>query len=157
VRTLCLVGCCKRKLRHSAPARDLYGSTLFRLSRRWAELHADAWAVLSARHGVVEPDQVIEPCDTTIADRSPFGQPRLTTKGFGTWLYASVQAWRSRFATATEAPALVILAGRDRWQWLIGWRIAFSTPLGGLGIGERFRWLKQHTAECANGRKAAEA
>jgi hypothetical protein len=145
--TLCLVGCGKRKLRHAAPAKDLYCSALFHLSRKWAELHADAWAVQSARYGVVEPDKVIEPYDTTITDRSPFGRPRLTPKEIGTWLYASVQAWRSRFATATQAPALVILAGRDYWQWLIGRRVAFGTPLDGRGIGERLRWLKQHAAE----------
>jgi hypothetical protein len=146
VRTLCLVGCCKRKLSHAAPAKDLYCSTLFRLSRQWAERHADAWAILSARYGVVETETVIQPYDTTIADRSPFGQSPLTPKEFGPWLCASVQAWRSRFATPARGAALVILAGRDYWQGLVGHRLSFSTPLDGLNIGRRLRWLKQQTA-----------
>jgi hypothetical protein len=146
VTTLCLVGCSKRKLCHPAPANDLYRSTLFRLSRQWAELHADAWAILSARYGVVDPDAVIEPYDTTVADRTPFGMARLTPKEFGFWLYASVQAWRSRFATANQAPALVVLAGRDYWRWLVEHRLPLNTPLDGLGIGQRLHWLKEQIA-----------
>jgi hypothetical protein len=81
------------------PAKDLYRSALFRLSRAWAERYADAWAVLSAYHGVVEPDQVIEPYDATVADRRPFGGPRLSAPDFRRWLYAHVQRWRCRHVT----------------------------------------------------------
>ncbi len=142
---LCLVGCCKTKRRHRAPAKELYCSPLFRLCRAWAEQHADAWAILSAHYGVVRPDMEIEPYDTTIAQRRPFGQPPLSRKDFGNWLYSHVQAWRSRYATPTEGPRLVILAGKPYWACLVG-RLEFTVPLDGLGIGQRLRWLKQQTA-----------
>lgn len=151
--TLCLVGCCKRKLHHAAPARDLYCSPLFHLCRTWAERNANAWAILSACYGVVPPDAIIEPYDTTIAERRPFDQPTLSRKEFGTWLYAQVQAWRAPYATPTQGPTLVILAGKNYWHWLTD-RLDFSVPLDGLGIGERLQWLKQQTTIAAAERKA---
>lgn len=60
-----LVSCCKKKLDHAAPAKDLYQSPLFRLSVRWLNHpgRVAAWGILSAKHGLVLPDQVLEPYD----------------------------------------------------------------------------------------------
>lgn len=147
-KVLCLVGCCKAKLRHPAPAQDLYCSALFRLCRRWAEQHTNVWAILSAYHGVVRPEEVIEPYEATIAQRRPFGGPALSPREFGGWLYAHVQAWRSRHVTPSQVPRLVVLAGKEYWRWLPEHGLNVETPLDGLGIGERLRWLKQQTAPC---------
>jgi hypothetical protein len=106
------------------------------------------WAILSAQHGVVEPDEVIAPYDTPISARQPFGGPRLSPKEFDTWLYAHVQAWRSQYVPAR----LVVLAGRAYWQCLVERGLEVCTPLDGLGIGERLRWLKRQTATRPNGR-----
>lgn len=60
-----LVSCCKTKLDHPAPARELYTSTMFRYAVQWIENshRCDEWAILSAKHGLVLPDQVISPYD----------------------------------------------------------------------------------------------
>ena len=50
-----LVSCVKSRRPEPAPARDLHTSPLFRAMRRYAESHADAWYILSAKHGLVEP------------------------------------------------------------------------------------------------------
>src|SRR5262245_25038878 len=63
---IALVSCVKEKRRSAAPARDLYLSQLFRGLRRYAENHADEWYVLSAEHGVLRPDQVVEPYERTL-------------------------------------------------------------------------------------------
>jgi hypothetical protein len=34
--------------------------------RRYAESHADAWCILSAKHGLVEPAQVLAPYEVTL-------------------------------------------------------------------------------------------
>ncbi len=65
-----LVGCVKTKLDHAAPARDLYTSPLFRDRRAAVDGKADRWFVISAEHGLLDPDQVIEPYDRTLADMS---------------------------------------------------------------------------------------
>ena len=49
-----LVSCVKSRRPEPAPARDLYTSPLFRAMRRYAESHADAWYILSAKHGLVD-------------------------------------------------------------------------------------------------------
>ena len=68
-KTLYIVSCVKTKLPHAAPARDLYCSHWFRLARRYAETRADStdsWLILSAKYGVVEPSQVVEPYEESL-------------------------------------------------------------------------------------------
>jgi hypothetical protein len=141
--TLCLVGCCKTKLAHAAPARELYCSPLFRLSRQWAEENADAWAILSAYYGVVRPEEVISPYDVTIRQRSPRGQTRLSPTEFETWLYAQVQAWRAQYLRPRQSSRLVLLAGKEYWCWLANRKMSLAIPLDGMSIGARIRWLQQ--------------
>lgn len=54
-----LIGCVSRKAPGARPARDLYDSELFR--RRWAfaERSSRPWLILSALHGVVDPDTIL--------------------------------------------------------------------------------------------------
>jgi hypothetical protein len=54
-----LVGCVKTKLAHAAPARDLYTSTLFRGRRRYAEQTQRPWFILSARWGLLAPQEAV--------------------------------------------------------------------------------------------------
>lgn len=65
-----LVGCVKRKLSEAAPARDLYVSPPFLGRRRFVERTCDRWYILSALHGLVDPDQSLEPYDRTLKDAS---------------------------------------------------------------------------------------
>ncbi len=65
-----LVGCVKTKWIHPAPAQDLYISTLFKGRRRYVEKSCDRWFVLSAKHGLVDPLEVIEPYDVALTDMS---------------------------------------------------------------------------------------
>jgi hypothetical protein len=69
-RKIGLVGCVKTKLDQSAPARDLYTSPLFRGRRAWVEQTCSRWFVLSALHGLVDPERVIEPYDVTLGAAS---------------------------------------------------------------------------------------
>src|SRR3954449_3905457 len=65
-----LVGCVKSKRTTPALARHLYTSALFDGRRRWVEQTCDRWFVLSALHGLVGPDEVLAPYDTTLKDAS---------------------------------------------------------------------------------------
>lgn len=56
----------KTKQATPAPAGELYVSTLFRGRRRFVERSCDSWLILSARHGVLEPSQVVAPYDETL-------------------------------------------------------------------------------------------
>lgn len=74
-----LIGCVKRKLPTAAPAKDLYVSPLFRKGRAYAERAGVPWFVLSAQHGLVGPNDVLEPYDlrlgaTSRQDRREWGE-----------------------------------------------------------------------------------
>src|SRR5687767_6111885 len=65
-----LVSCVKSKLDRTAPAKDLYTSPLFRALRNYAERHSDRWYILSAEHGLLDPERVIEPYERTVNSMS---------------------------------------------------------------------------------------
>lgn len=65
-----LVGCVKGKRGVALPARELYTSALFVGRRRYVERTCDRWFVLSAKHGLVDPDTVLEPYEETLKDAS---------------------------------------------------------------------------------------
>jgi hypothetical protein len=67
-----LVACSRRKARDAAPARELYASCLFRAALAYAERHygPGQWLILSARHGLVEPDSVLNPYDLSLRQLS---------------------------------------------------------------------------------------
>jgi hypothetical protein len=69
-RRLGLIGCVKEKRSQPSKARDLYVSTLFVGRRRHVEFTCDFWWVLSAAHGLVDPDACLEPYDVTLKDQS---------------------------------------------------------------------------------------
>ena len=82
-----LVGCVKSKLTVASPARDLYTSTLFVGRRRFVEASCDRWFILSAKHGVVDPDAILEPYDETLKTASR----------------AARRAWSQRVLSALDA------------------------------------------------------
>ena len=65
-----LVGCVNKKHGHRLPARDLYASPMFRGRRNYVERSCTEWYILSALHGVVTPDRIIEPYDVTLTTSS---------------------------------------------------------------------------------------
>jgi hypothetical protein len=58
-----LVGCSRTKGPAPAPARTLYESARFHLASSWAQASGLPWFVLSGRHGLVAPDEVLAPYD----------------------------------------------------------------------------------------------
>ncbi|HYT80042.1 MAG TPA: hypothetical protein VEQ37_12460 [Actinomycetota bacterium] len=75
-----LVGCVKSKLPHPAPAADLYTSPPFRGARRAVEWSCDRWFILSAEHGLVDPGQVLDPYERTLAT-APTAERRRWAQG----------------------------------------------------------------------------
>lgn len=61
-----LVGCVKTKRAVASTAKDLYVSTLFHGQRRAVEASCARWFILSAKHGLLSPDTVIEPYEETL-------------------------------------------------------------------------------------------
>ncbi|MDY6778579.1 MAG: hypothetical protein SVU32_07980, partial [Candidatus Nanohaloarchaea archaeon] len=66
-----VVGCGDDKAGEMVAARELYTSNYFQKKREYAEEVCDGWAILSAKHGIVDPDEELEPYDVTAEDVDP--------------------------------------------------------------------------------------
>lgn len=126
-----LVACCGKKLISPAPAKDLYQSTLFLKSRRYAERHGDCWLILSAKHGVVDPETIIEPYDETLSRRAASFR----------------REWSNNVArqmAGFKRDRLIVLAGNAYCGWIEGFD--FERPMRGLGIGRQLKFLDDGAA-----------
>lgn len=129
-----LVSCSKAKLDTPAPARLLYSpSYVFARSVRWLEARCDEWFVLSAKHGLVEPDTVLAPYDETLAGASKQVRAR--------WADRIREALRQRFAG--RRVTYLLLAGSNYAFAVAGFEV--EQPLKGMSTGARRRWLAQNT------------
>lgn len=130
-----VIGCGKSKLDRRAPAGELYTGSLFRAARRYAEARGGRWAILSARHGLVMPDEELEPYDDVL---------RLSGVELERW------AGRAAHRLLRLDPELVeVLAGvtyaRPLSRELGRAGVRACEPLSGLGMGRRLAWLSRAT------------
>jgi hypothetical protein len=142
-----LVGCASAKLSRPAPARELYTSQLFRKASAYAEATCERWFILSAKHGLVAPDQVLEPYNVKLgtAHRDPARDP------------GPIHAWADRVngqlreaLTDVQDPLLVTLAG-EQYRTIL-WRSPWPSevPMKGLGIGQQLGWLTRELGQLAS-------
>lgn len=99
-----LIGCSATKLDRSAPAAELYTGPIFTLARAWISERSelDAWGILSAQHGLVLPDQTLEPYDLDLA-----ALPTIDRKA---WAQRTREQVVARWGTGT---IYMVLAGAD--------------------------------------------
>ena len=131
---LCLVSCVAKKLSRSVPAKDLYTSDLFRKMRTLVEIQGWPWFILSAKYGLVDPEQVIAPYEKT-----------LNTMGV-----AERRDWAERCLGALEphlagVQSVVFLAGAKYREVLVpvllDRGIEVRVPMARLPIGKQLAWL----------------
>ena len=61
-----LVSCGRRKRCFAVPAKELYVSARFQRARASVEATGSPWFVISAEHGLLDPDEIIDPYDKTL-------------------------------------------------------------------------------------------
>lgn len=144
MRTLVIVGCGEMKASLACEARDLYQSTLFRLARAYAEAAGDDWMILSAKHGLVYPDRVLEPYEYSIIGKGK--QDWWTLRHCVQADFAGYLLDHRDIASGRKVEGLrvVALVGKVYAEILkaTGMRDLLEFPLEGLQIGERQAWLK---------------
>lgn len=142
-RSIAFVACVGKKRAGIAPARSLYTSAWFVKARSYAEQHADAWYILSARHGLITPDQPLEPYEQTLNTMPHHKRQRWAT-----------QVWRAIVVVADVGDRLVFLAGLRYRELvvpvLVGLGYTVEVPMLGLGIGRQLAWLEQQSREGGN-------
>ena len=129
-----LVGCSRRKQAHPAPACELYASPLFRLASGYCAVACEFWYILSARHGLVEPADVLAPYDQSLHALGRAGREAWARRVVGQLEQRGLLGRGHRFllhAGAAYADPLASLIGAEQ-------------PLAGLGIGSRLAWYRAH-------------
>jgi len=131
-----LVGCVSQKADVPMAAKDLYVSDYWDKRRAYAEASGQPWFILSAKYGVLHPDQVIEPYDVSLnaasaVQRSDWiGQVGPQLIGIARGLGASTLEVHA--GEAYTPPALVRLLNEAH--------IGVERPLAGMRIGEQKAW-----------------
>lgn len=140
-----LVSCVKSKRHTGSAAKDLYTSALFAKEREYAERSKVPWYILSAKYGLVGPDERIEPYELYLPTTSPDYQ----------------RAWGSqaiRQLEAREGPLrgrmIEIHAGatylRAVRAGLTALGAIVTEPLDGLRMGERLAWYSSSQLPAAD-------
>lgn len=128
--TMVLVGCGKAKAENAREAQSLYTSSYFHKKKKYAQSVGDEWRILSAKHGILHPERVIDPYETRIDD-------------------VNQSQWAEQVKASLdelEFGTLIILAGSD-----------YTTPVDDAlksykakrpfdeteGIGEQESWLTE--------------
>jgi hypothetical protein len=139
VETVCLVSCVGAKRATLAPAKDLYQSDWFIKARAYVEAVGSRWYILSAKYGLVHPDEVIAPYEQT-----------LNTMGVSErrgWACVVREQMDKQMPDATR---IVVLAGQRYREFLMdylrGRTGTVEVPMAGLGIGKQLSWLRSHTS-----------
>lgn len=137
-----LIGCVSRKESTARAAKDLYRGALFARRRQHAEATGQPWLIFSALHGIVDPDQVIEPYDLRITDLGRSEREVLADR--------VGQALAQRFG-ALSGMTFEVHAGEEYVQVIKAALAPFGAllarPLRGLGIGEQLAWYGQRPDE----------
>ena len=130
------VSCSASKRDVPSRPKELYmESALFRKARRYCEQHHDEWYILSAKHGLLDPDgPPIEPYDETLTN-------------------AGVEAkreWGRRIADQLRergllSETLVFHAGKNYYEPVLEAleEPKYEIPTEGLRQGEKLRWYNQ--------------
>lgn len=148
-REVVLVGCSGPKLDHAAPARELYTGALFRKSVAYAEARGLEWIVLSALHGVVLADQLLDPYEKTLKSAS-----RCAREEWGQKVQAELKRLfpGARFVFLAGQDYATAISGLERTRGANGRVVDRCNPLDaveplrGMGIGEKLAWLTGETA-----------
>jgi hypothetical protein len=131
---IALLSCVKTKANKACRAGDLYTSDWFTKAKSLVERNGLTWFILSAEHGLVDPETVIAPYEKTlnkmgVAERKAWGRKVIAQMS----------------ASLPEADEVVVLAGdRYRENLLPYLRSRFSKvtiPMEGLTSGRQLNWL----------------
>lgn len=131
-RPLYLIACSGSKLETHAKARDLYTGQAFRFAMAAADRAGADVLILSALHGLVDPDAWLSPYNVTLSDMTATDRA----------------AWATRTAAELEPHRgrdIVVLAGQHYAAALEGFPNV-TRPLAGLGIGQQLAALKTMNA-----------
>lgn len=132
MKKIVLISCVSKKLAYKARAEDLYVSPLFVGNLRFAKgLIPDAIFILSAKYGLLELGEEIEPYDTTL-NNMPSTQVRAWGEKVLEQMKRKVDLMSDHF---------IFLAGEKYRKHLVSHLASYEIPLQGMPIGKQLQFL----------------
>lgn len=136
------MSCVSVKKSRPYPARELYCSDWFLKARAYVEAQRAEWFILSAKYGLVAPDDVIRPYNVTLKTIAASQRKE--------WAYRVATALRPRCPSGSEVVFLAGEAYREHLLFVLNdWGCKVRIPMEGLGIGEQKAWLKRELQRLA--------
>jgi hypothetical protein len=136
IASLTLVSCVGQKKSKPCPAKELYQSDWFLKARSYMEMQGYDWHIISAKHGLIDRDAIVEPYEQTLNNASA----------------GECREWSDRTFTQImerlpNGGLVRIFAGDKYREYLVpllenaGYTV--EIPLKGLGIGQQLQWFNQ--------------
>lgn len=138
LKTLGLISCTKAKQDYPCKASEMYlASDLFSKAYAYAVKNYDSVAILSAKYGLLLPDEIIEPYDLTLNSMKSKERKQWATKTF-TQMKNKLQL--------KEITKIYFHAGKKYREYLIPkleeTGISCEAPLAHRGFGKQKAWYK---------------
>lgn len=115
----------------------MYTNDLFRKMFLYAEkLHPKMIFILSAKYGLLKPDDVIEPYEKTLKNMRA-DEKRAWTEAVITRLRQEADLQKERF---------IFLAGAPYREGILPYIVHHEVPMEGLSFGRQLRWLAERTS-----------
>ena len=131
---IALLSCTSMKKKHSCTAAEMYSeSPRFKLAYEYAKTIADCVFILSAKHGLIPEDEIIEPYNETLTDKS--SQERRE--------WAENVLIELTKVSNLESDEFFIVAGTKYYEYLAPYIKNYHLPLKGKSLGNWIPELKQ--------------
>lgn len=129
------IGCVKLKQNKSCTAEEMYISTLFKYSLGYAKkIKPRKIFILSAKHGVLELNDVIAPYNETLNTK--------TKKEKQLWAYKCYCQLKEKQIDFDEP--VVWLCGENYRKYLMQKFKNNNVPINGLGLGNQLKFYKKN-------------
>ena len=133
MRSIILISCVKKKLKHPAQVKDIYISDWFKSALGYAEaLNPDLICVLSAKHGLLALTDKIAPYEQTLKTMS-----RREIKTWATGVTAKLA-----LLSNLQLDRFVLLAGVNYRSLLVPHLVHYEVPMQSLKFGQQLQFLK---------------
>lgn len=129
-----LISCVRKKLNYKSEAQNIYNSPLFRKNLQYAKsFGTDKIFILSAKHGLLRLDEVIEPYERTLN--------KMSDDEIKQWSEMVLEQLKK--VSNLNEDEFIFLAGEKYRKYLLPYTKNHQIPMQGLGIGRQLKWLTE--------------
>lgn len=136
-----LISCVKKKLNHRAKAKDLYVSSLFKKEFEYAKLlNPDKIFILSAKYGLLELDEEIEPYEKTLN--------KMSSNEIKEWANSVLNQLKK--VSDLDNDEFIFFAGNNYRKFLVPNIKQKHIPMEHIGLFHQQHWLTKEISKLRN-------